>query len=244
MDEIKRYKCVVSYDGSNYNGFQSQNNSIQKVIELALSKLTNSKIKIYASGRTDAKVHAYGQVFHFETDKQFNDLKHSINALLPNDIYVNDVTEVSEQFHARFSAKGKHYDYLINNGVYQPTLRNYCCYVDKKLDIKKMKEAASVFIGTHDFTSFNATKIDEIADQVRTISMICINEENNGMIRISFYGDGFLRYMVRMISKAIIDAGLSKISPQQLVQMLETKDKNACSFNGEPQGLYLVEVYY
>lgn len=240
-----RYKAVVSYDGTNYNGWQVQNNkpSIQEALNNALSKITNSEIKVSGSGRTDGKVHALGQVFHFDTDKRFKDFVKSVNSQLPNDIYVRSIEEVSDDFHARFNALWKHYDYKIINGEYNPLLANYSRYISLKLDLSLMEKAAKVFEGTHDFTSFNATGKDEIEDQVRTIYKIEITK-NDDLITLSFYGDGFLRYMVRMLAQTIIEAGLGKISTEEIEKILEAKDKQACHFNGEPQGLYLVEVGY
>ncbi len=240
-----RYKAIVSYDGTGYAGWQSQNDqpSIQECLNEALSKITNTSVKVAGAGRTDAKVHAKGQVFHFDTDKSFKDLKQAINSQLPKDIYITDCRQTDEEFHARYSAKWKHYDYLINNGQYDPLLRNYTAYIANPLNLEAMKEAAAVFEGTHDFTSFNATKKEEIPDQVRTIYKITVEKEKE-IIKLSFYGDGFLRYMVRMLSQTIIEAGLGKITSGQIAEMLSAQDKQACHYNGQPQGLYLIEVGY
>lgn len=240
-----RYKAIVSYDGSAFDGWQIQKNgrTVQQEINKAISKITNQQINIVGSGRTDSKVHAKGQTFHFDTDKQFKDIAHAINSQLPEDIFIRSVEPVDDDFHARYSVKWKHYDYVINNGEYSPLLRNYSCFVKKKLNIEKMKEVAQVFIGEHDFTSFNSTSKEEIENQVRTISKIDINCEND-IITLSFYGDGFLRYMVRMISQTIIEAGLERITVEEVEKMLLAKSKTACNFNGEGCGLYLVEVGY
>ncbi len=240
-----RYKAIVSYDGTSYAGWQTQNDqpSIQQCLNQALSKITNTDMKVTGAGRTDGKVHAKGQVFHFDTDKSFKDLKQAINSQLPEDIYVVDCQQVDEDFHARFSARWKHYDYLINNGQYDPLLRNYTAYIARPLNLQAIKQAAKVFEGTHDFTSFNATKKEEISDQVRTVYKIDIVEEK-GIIKLSFYGDGFLRYMVRMLSQTLIEAGLGKVTTEEITRMLSAKDKQACHYNGQPQGLYLIEVGY
>ena len=240
-----RYKATVSYDGSGYYGWQSQNDkpSVQQKLNEAISRITNETISITGSGRTDSRVHAYGQTFHFDTDKKFADLASSINSQLPDDIHVIKVEEVSDDFHARYDVRWKHYDYLINNGSYDPLKRHYCVHEREKLDIELMKKASEVFIGEHDFTSFNATKKQEIANQTRTIYNISVASDGN-MIRISFYGSGFLRYMVRMLAQTMIEAGKGKISPDEIREMLEKKDKEACHYNGEPQGLYLMEVGY
>ena len=240
-----RYKATVSYDGSGYYGWQSQNDkpSVQQKLNEAISRITNETVSITGSGRTDSRVHAYGQTFHFDTDKKFADLALSINSQLPDDIHVIKVEEVSDDFHARYDVRWKHYDYLINNGPYDPLKRNYCVHEKEKLDVELMKKAGDVFLGEHDFTSFNATKKQEIANQTRTIYNVSVASEGD-MIRISFYGSGFLRYMVRMLAQTMIEAGKGKISPDEIREMLDKKDKEACHYNGQPQGLYLMEVGY
>lgn len=240
-----RYKAIVSYDGTNYAGWQSQKQlpSIQDELNKAISKITNEEIKINGAGRTDAKVHALGQVFHFNTDKVFKDIKLAINSQLPSDIHIVSIEEVEEEFHSRFSAKWKHYDYLINDGEYSPLLANYASQIKGKLDLKAMEEASQVLLGQHDFTSFNSTKLTEIGDQVRTIYKITVTRENN-LVKLSYYGDGFLRYMIRILSETLIQVGLGRITKEDVLKMLEAKDKTACHYNGDPQGLYLVEVGY
>ena len=240
-----RYKATVSYDGSGYYGWQSQNDkpSVQQKLNEAISHITNETVSITGSGRTDSRVHAYGQTFHFDTDKKFADLALSINSQLPDDIHVIKVEEVSDDFHARYDVRWKHYDYLINNGPYDPLKRNYCVHEQEKLDTELMKKAGDVFLGEHDFTSFNATKKQEIANQTRTIYNVSVASEGD-MIRISFYGSGFLRYMVRMLAQTMIEAGKGKITANEIREMLDKKDKEACHYNGQPQGLYLMEVGY
>ncbi|NLZ76066.1 MAG: tRNA pseudouridine(38-40) synthase TruA [Erysipelotrichia bacterium] len=240
-----RYKCVVSYDGNRFAGWQKQADdlTIQETIEKAISRIVNHEVVIVASGRTDAKVHALGQVFHFETDKEISNFQKAINSQLPDDVYIRSVEEVTEDFHSRFDAKYKRYNYLINNGEYNPCMANYSCYIKEKLDIDLMKRASEVFIGTLDFTSFNATKLCENENQIRTIYKIEITKKDD-LITISYYGNGFLRYMVRMITQTLIEAGLGSVSISEIQKMLDKKDKTACSYNASANGLYLVEVGY
>ncbi|MGI6510039.1 MAG: tRNA pseudouridine(38-40) synthase TruA [Erysipelotrichaceae bacterium] len=240
-----RYKCVVLYDGSSYSGWQKQADSltIQQTIEKAIAKIVNHEVSIVASGRTDAKVHALGQVFHFDTEKKINNFKKAINSQLPKDIYIRSIEEVSEDFHSRFDAKYKKYEYIINNGEYNPCKANYSCHIKDKLDLELIKRAGRLFVGTLDFTSFNATKLTENENQVRTIYKISIREVND-YVYISFVGDGFLRYMVRMLVQTLIEVGLGNVSIDEVKQMLRKKDKTACSYNAQPQGLYLIEVGY
>ena len=153
-----RYKVTIAYDGRNYAGFQSQINAlaIQDVIEGALFRIFSEKIRIIMSSRTDAGVHAKGQVFHFDSDKEKEPgkLKYSINSLLPDDIHVNKVEIVSKDFHARFSVKKKTYEYLINTGEYDVFLKGYAYQCFYPLDVEKMREAAQYLVGEHDFKSF------------------------------------------------------------------------------------------
>ena len=240
-----RYKCIVLYDGSRYYGWQKQVGllTIQETIENAIAKIVNHDVSIVASGRTDAKVHALGQVFHFDTEKKITNLKKAINSQLPKDIYIKNIEEVSADFHSRFDAKYKKYEYVINNGEYNPCKANYSCHIKDILDLDLIKKASKLFIGTLDFTSFNATKLTENENQIRTIYQIVLRKEDD-LVYISFIGNSFLRYMVRMIVQTLIEIGLGKVSISEVQLMLNKKDKTVCSYNAEPQGLYLVEVSY
>ena len=158
-------------------------------------------------------------------------------------IYIREVEIVDDNFHSRFSAFYKHYDYLVNDGPYSPLLRNYCYQIHDRLDEELMRKATKILEGTHDFTSFNATSISEIENQVRTIYKIDVERRDN-MVRLSFYGDGFLRYMVRILSRCLIEVGLQNLSLEQLQKMLLAKNKQVCSYNCAAEGLYLIEVSY
>ena len=242
-----RYKCVVSYDGSNYSGFQSQHNahSIQDEIERVISKILNQPTKIVAAGRTDAKVHAYGQVFHFDSDKEISiyKFKYAINGLLPKDIHIEDMEITDQLFHARFCVKAKQYDYLIKMGNYDVFYRNYALYEKHELDIELMKKASLIFIGTHDFTSFNASPLDEYPDQVRCIYDIRFSMEND-ILRISFIGEGFLRYMVRMLTGCLLEVGKHHMSISDVKKILDAKDKKIFRHNVIGNGLYLMHIDY
>lgn len=242
-----RYKAIVSYDGTNYIGWQTQQNgnSIQEQIERVLTTIHKEPVEIAASGRTDAKVHAIGQVFHFDLikDIECENLKTGMNALLPKDIRIIDIKIVDDEFHARFHAISKRYDYYVSYDILNPFINNYMAKESRHMDIDKMKEAASIFIGTHDFTSFTSSKIDPRKSRVKTIHKIEILEEGNN-IHFILEGSSFLRYMVRMIVQTIIEAGKGNIEIDTVKDMLEMKDKHACRFKAVPQGLYLVEVKY
>ena len=240
-----RYKAIVSYDGTAYQGWQKQpdKNSVQAKIETALSRLCRHNVKITGAGRTDKGVHAFGQVFHFDTDKEFKDITKSINSQLPEDIRIVSCKPVSDEFHSRYDAKWKHYSYIINTGKFNPIQRNYAYQLGIELDEEKMQEAAQALVGTHDFSSFNATRKDEIEDQVRTIYKIEVNRRGS-LVTVDYYGDGFLRYMIRMMTGALIEAGKGRITAEDIQNIMEKMDKTACNYNVPACGLYLIEISY
>ena len=242
-----RYKCVVAYNGLNYVGFQSQKNgiAIQDVIESKLKIVFGHDIRLVMASRTDAGVHAYGQVFHFDSDKELLTwkIKNSLNGLLPKDIHINDVEVVSDDFHSRFNVVAKKYEYVINLGEYNVFLdgRAYQCYF--KVDVAKIKDVAKYFIGTHDFGSFNTCSYDEYPNQVRTIHRLDVIEDGD-LLKIEVVGDGFLRHMVRMIVGTLIDLGRGKKSTDEVIEMIKTPNKHTRRYNIDPNGLYLCEIYY
>ena len=207
-----RYKCIVSYDGTKYMGFQIQDElpTIELKLKEAMYKMLKENIKIYPSGRTDRYVHAKGQVFHFDIDKDIpvNGIKNGINAFLPNDIYIVDVTMVDEEFHARFSAKAKEYRYYINKGEYNPLLANYAPNI-KGLDINKMEEALKLLEGTHNFKGFASAQIDPRKDTVKTIFEIKLNVRGD-FLEFVFIGSGFLKYQIRRMMGLIVEIGRGK----------------------------------
>lgn len=242
-----RYKVTLAYDGNNYVGFQSQKNglAIQDVIEKALKIIFKEDIRIVMASRTDAGVHAKGQVFHFDTNKKKDTykLKGSINALIPKDIHIIEVKNVSDKFHARYSVKSKTYEYLINTGEYDVFLDGYAYQCFYKLDIDLMKKAAKLFLGTHDFSSFNTTPYKDKENQVRTISEFIIIKKKD-LLTIRITGDGFLRNMVRIIVGSLIDLGRGQKSIDDIKKMLDEPCKNTKRYNITGNGLYLVKIRY
>jgi tRNA pseudouridine38-40 synthase len=242
-----RYKVTIAYDGVNYAGFQSQTNAvaIQDIIETAIEKIFSEKIRIVMSSRTDAGVHAYGQVFHFDSDqvKEEWKLKYSLNSLLPDDIHVSEVKQVSKDFHARYSVRKKTYEYLINIGEYDVFLRGraYQCFY--KLDVDLMKQGAALFLGEHDFTSFNTSSLKDYPNQVRTISEFSITRKKD-ILTIRVTSSGFLRNMVRIMVGTLIDLGRGKKSLQDIRDMLDHPSKGTRRYNADPNGLYLVKIFY
>lgn len=240
-------KAIVSYDGYNYAGWQKQENAIgiQQIIEQALYKITKENVDVVASGRTDAGVHALGQVFHFQTNKNIPAAQYerALNALLPKDIRILETKEMEVNFHARFSAKQKRYDYYCSYDIKNPFNYKYRNLLSKKLDIQAMQKASKVFLGTHDFTSFASSKIDPRKPRVKTITRLEIFEEGQD-VHFIYEGTGFLRYQVRMMSGTLIAVGQHKIGVDEVQHMLDMKDKHACRYNAPSNGLYLVEVTY
>lgn len=240
-----RVKCIVSYDGSKFYGFQIQNKirTVQGELQKALKKICEEEIIIHASGRTDAKVHANKQVFHFDTTREMPEKqwKRAINHFLPNDIYILDSTFVSEDFHSRYSAQKKEYHYLLSMNEYNPFQTNYIYQYGRVLDIELMKEAAKIFIGEHDFASF--CSYDQYGNTVRNIYNILI-ENNEGIVKFIIVGNGFRRYMVRHIVGGLIQVGAKRISKDKLQELLDSKGEKKCLFKAKPQGLYLYEVFY
>lgn len=242
-----RYKVTVAYDGHRYAGFQKQTNAngIQSVIEKALGKVIKQPVSITASGRTDAGVHAIGQVFHFDGPEKIGPRGYyqALNTLLPKDIRIKKVETAPDDFHARFSVKYKHYDYIITNERDNPFVEHYKAVIWQKLDVDLMRKGAKVLEGEHDFTSFCNAQIDPRKPRVKTIFHIDLVQEGKDL-KISYFGNGFLRYQVRMMSAALMALGSHKITIRQLEEILEAKDKHACRFNAPGQGLYLMEVGY
>ena len=242
-----RYKVVCSYDGNNYAGFQSQKNAlaIQDVIEDVLYKIFTKKIRIVMSSRTDAGVHAKGQVFHFDSEikKDLYKLKYSFNCLLPKDIHVNSIRYVSDKFHARFSSKKKTYEYLINVGEYDVFLNGYAYQCFYKLDLDLMKTGAKLFLGEHDFTSFNTSSLKEYPNQIRNISQFKITKRKD-IIKITITSTGFLRNMVRIMVGSLIDLARGQKTLEELEDMLNNPRKNTRRYNADPHGLYLLKIFY
>ena len=241
-----RYLAVVQYDGTDFVGWQIQPNgrSVEEEIEKVLSQILNTPTKIYGSGRTDAKVHAIGQTFHFDS-KEIKDLgkfTYSVNKMLPEDIHILYINPVDDKFNARFSVKDKTYLYIINTGKFDVFNRRFVNQYLQELDIKAIKEASKLFIGKHNFQNFTSKEEDEDSF-IRTINSFDVVVNGDA---ISFYinGDGFMRYMVRMIVGTLIEVGLGKLSIDKVEYYLETPKRNPVPYKAAPEGLYLLKVNY
>jgi len=245
-----RFLMTYSYDGTNFNGYQKQprKRTIQKEIEDVLKEINGSKsVSIYSSGRTDAGVHAINQRAHFDMNIKITPdrLIRGMNSLLPSDIYVKKIENVSDNFHARFDAIGKEYIYKINMGEYNPIEKNYVYQYCKKLDIAAMERGLKYLEGTHDFKSF--VKTDEgITDYVRTISQAVLTRDTKDINKlvITFVGTGFLRYMVRNMVGLIIEIGEGKRKPEDIIHIFESKNRRVAGKTAPACGLYLRNVFY
>lgn len=247
IKEERNIKLIIEYEGTNYHGWQSQLNavSIQDTIEKALNKITKHEISLVGAGRTDAGVHAYGQVANFKTicSIPVDKVPNALNSILPNDIIIKDASVVPEEFHARYSAKGKKYRYIINNAKYPSTFRrNLEYHYSQQLNIKEMNNAVQLFIGSHDFRGFMSAG-GAIRDTVRTIYNFDLKREEEKLI-FEITGDGFLYNMVRIIVGTLIDVGRLKISDSDVQEALKERERSKAGNTAPPHGLYLVEVYY
>ena len=244
-----RYLITFSYDGSKFKGYQKQPRlkTVQGEIEKALKELSGKEISISGSGRTDAGVHALNQKAHFDLDMNItcDKLQKALNSLLSDYIYIKKVEEVSGDFHARFNVSAKEYIYKINMGEYNPIEKDYIYQYNKKLDLVEMERALKYLEGTHDFKSFSKAD-EEKEDFTRTIiqTNLIRNVKDVNRFIISFLGTGFLRYQVRNMVGLLIEIGEGKRKSEDVLDILEAKDRRKAGITAPPEGLYLKDVFY
>ncbi len=246
-----KFKLLISYDGTHFGGWQAQPNatSIQEHIQKALQTiLRTSPITVVGSGRTDAGVHAEGQVAHFTAPENIDlyQTLRSLNALLPHEIRILDLSPVCDDFHARFSALGKIYHYHLHlDPITNPFNRLYTTYYPYPLDLSLIEEAIPHFVGEHNFTSFaNDAHLGSASKKpVRTLHRLEMVSVTGG-IRLDFEGAGFLYKMVRNITGTLLDVGGGKIPPDAIPKILEAKDRRQAGHTAPPQGLFLMKVLY
>ena len=245
---MRKIKLTIEYDGTNYHGWQIQKNasSVQETIERAIYKLLGNKAGVVGCSRTDVGVHAYGQVAHFVTDFDIPGEKFSyaLNNLLPDDIVIRKSEEVDEDFHSRYSAKGKKYRYLIYNEAHASAImRKRTCHVRPELDFEEMRAAAEFFAGQHDFAAFQATG-GQVRSTVREIYSIGVVKNEDNIIGIEVSGSGFLYNMVRIIAGTLIYVGMGKIKADEIPAIIESLDRTKAGKTAPAEGLYLMEIYY
>lgn len=244
----RNIKLTIAYDGSRYDGWQKQgntSNTIQQKLENLLTTLLEEPIEIHGSGRTDAGVHALGQVanFHTTSNMSLEQLHQGMCEYLPKDIGILSVEEVDLRFHSRLNAKGKKYQYRIwNSRISNVFERKYMYQVPENLNMNTMLEASKQLVGTHDFISFCSNKRMK-KSSVRTIYHIDI-EKLGDEIRITYVGNGFLYNMVRILTGTLIEVGLGTRKPETIPSILAEKSREAAGVTAPAQGLSLVDVYY
>jgi tRNA pseudouridine38-40 synthase len=243
-----RYKLTIEYFGTEFVGWQKQNNgvSVQEVIENAIMELTKQRVILHAAGRTDAGVHALAQVAHFEINDTYDSHKFimSLNHFIrPHKISIISCEVAGDDFHARFSAKKRHYKYIILNRLSPSVIyENRAWHVVPNLDIESMKKAGKYLIGQHDFTSFRAKEC-QAQSPIKTLDKIDI-ERDGDLVIFHFSATSFLHHMVRNIMGTLKAVGERKILPEAVKAMLEAKDRSAAGVTAPPDGLYFLKVDY
>lgn len=245
---MKNFKMILQYDGTRYDGWQKQGNTkhtIQQKLETILTQISGKKTEVFGSGRTDAGVHAHGQVanFHILWEKNAEQLLWAINEQLPEDIAVLSIEEVPERFHSRLNAKSKIYQYRIWNSKLPPVFeRRTVFWCKEPLDLEKMKEAAVHLVGTHDYRNFSSTKKTK-KSTVRTIYSIEIQQVEQE-IQIEFHGNGFLYNMVRILTGTLIEVGEGKCPPSGILDIFKGDSRQLAGFTAPAKGLSLMKVFY
>ena len=245
---MKNIKLTIEYDGKDFNGWQKQPDklNIQGTIEQAIERITGDKVDLNASGRTDAGVHAIGQVANFKTNYELPIEKWplALNANIKKSIVIKSAEEVEERFHSRLSCKRKTYRYVINNSKYGTAIYRYLeTHIPQKLDIEKMQQAVKHFEGEHDFKAFKASGTSS-KSSVRTIYKAEVLQMPDERIYIELTGSGFLYNMVRIISGTLVDVGLGKIEPNAIPSIIDSKQRERAGKTLPPNGLYLLNVEY
>jgi len=244
----KNFKITIEYDGSRYHGWQRQksDHSIQAEIEMALEKMTSAKVTLIGSGRTDAGVHAAGQVANFKCDTRLAPAAFlsGLNSLLPDDIIIKDCERVATDFHARYDARSKLYHYkILNRSIPAAIGRQYIWHIRKPLDREKMGAAMAHIIGRHDFKAFEGSGSPR-QDTTREVFAAKLIEEPGGMLIFEIEAEGFLRYMVRNIVGTLVDVGLGKITAADFKRILDSRDRAQAGVTAPARGLTLVKVSY
>lgn len=244
---MKRVKLTVAYDGTNYNGWQIQPNgiTIEEMLNKHLTELLQEPVRVIGASRTDAGVHALGNVAVFDTNARMpaEKISYAMNTRLPQDIRIQDSCEVAADFHPRFCKTVKTYEYrILNRRFPDPTRRLYSLFCYYPLDTAKMQSAAAYLVGEHDFKSLCTHKTD-VDNTVRTIySADVIKENDEILIRIT--GNGFLYNMVRIIVGTLLRVGSGYYEPEYMKELLEARDRQAAGETAPPQGLTLVKIDY
>ncbi len=243
-----RVKLVVAYDGTDYCGWQVQPNGItvEEVLNRELSRLFKEEITVTGASRTDSGVHSLGNVAVFDTDTRMpaEKISYALNQRLPEDIVVQDSCEVPADFHPRFAASRKTYEYKILNRKFpMPTLRRDTLFYCHPLDEKRMRQGAAILVGTHDFTSFSSVKV-QTNTFVRTVYKLTVERTEDDIIHIRITGNGFLYNMVRIIAGTLLLVGAGKLEPEDVGRILAAKDRGAAGPTAPAHGLTMIGITY
>lgn len=244
---MKRVKLVVAYDGTNYHGWQVQDNgiTIEEVLNRTISELVQEDIKVIGASRTDAGVHACGNVAVFDTESRIPGDKFSfaLNQRLPDDIRIQESCEVDADFHPRYADTVKTYEYNILNRRFElPSKRLYAAFCYYPMDIERMNQAAAYLVGEHDFKSFCSAGA-QVQTTVRTIYAVNVTKEDD-MVHIRITGNGFLYNMVRIIAGTLMQVGTGLMEPEQVKEILKARDRSKAGPTAVAKGLTLVEIRY
>jgi tRNA pseudouridine38-40 synthase len=245
---MKNFKLILEYDGTAYNGWQRQAGAptVQAEIERALGRMTRSTVTVIGAGRTDAGVHALGQVTNFrcETRLEPEEILKGLNSLLPRDIAVRDCRSVPEGFHARFDAKSKLYQYrILNRDTRAAVGRDYAWFIHRPLNVEAMVQAAERLVGQHDFKAFENSGSPR-AHTVRHVMRASWVEQQDQRLAFQIEADGFLRGMVRNIVGTLVAVGLERLDPSAMEAILAGRDRCQSGATAPARGLFLVEVKY
>ena len=244
---MRNIKLTIEYDGKEYNGWQKQPKklNIQGEIERAIQNITGEQVELIGSGRTDAGVHAFGQVANFKIDSDFliEKMAIAINSQLKKSIRIKKTEEVSPEFHSRYNCHSKTYQYVIDNSEQGSAIYRCLSYhVPQELDVEKMQKAVTYFVGEHDFSSFKSSGTSS-KSSVRIIYDANV-EKDGERVKISLTGNGFLYNMVRIISGTLVEVGLNNIEPEDIPKIIEAKNRQMAGKTLPPQGLFLMKVEY
>lgn len=245
---MRNIRLKVSYEGTRYQGWQKQetsDNTIQGKLERLISRMCEEEITVQGSGRTDAGVHALGQIVNFHTSCEMSlpDILQYMNQYLPEDIAVTEIDEVAERFHSRLNATGKKYCYRVwNSSIPNVFWRRYAHTVEENLDVDAMKQAATYFLGEHDFKAFTSTKKGK-KSTVRRIDAIDIESEGS-LITFTFQGNGFLYHMIRILVGTLLEVGRGERIADSMPEILVSKNRENAGALVPGKGLVLEEVYY
>ena len=247
------FKLTLQYDGTDFHGWQiqGQERTVQGELTRVLTLLEGSAVVVHGSGRTDAGVHAEGQVASVQLSRELSPdkLRAAINGNLSRDMRVMEVSVVADDFHARYSARGKSYVYrILNAPVMSPFRSRYALHEARLLDTKRMQSAARLFLGEHDWTAFSATQSDALS-RVRTVTELDVTEHvdekgRGRLVEIKASADGFLRYMVRSIAGTLLEVGRNELDEETILRALKSGDRSIVGATAPAHGLTLLEVHY